>query len=140
MKLPITGGCACGEVRYECSAAPLLMIKCHCRDCQRISGGPYTPAVVLPIGAFRITQGRIRHFGTPSLAGGHNLRGFCPHCGSRITGAEDPARGVIAVVASSLDDPGWFEPKLDMFVADAQPWDIMDPKLPKFAQYMPRPR
>jgi hypothetical protein len=26
-------------------AAPLRMLKCHCRDCQQLSGGPYTPVV-----------------------------------------------------------------------------------------------
>ncbi|HVU27435.1 MAG TPA: hypothetical protein VHG71_06825 [Verrucomicrobiae bacterium] len=39
MKLPSTGGCVCGEIRYECDSRPLTMLKCHCRDCQRVSGG-----------------------------------------------------------------------------------------------------
>src|SRR5207244_770313 len=101
MTLPITGGCACETVRYESSAEPLLMVKCHCRDCQRVTGGPYVPAVVFPFPAFRVTQGTIQHFATSSDGGGHNLRGFCAKCGSRLTGAENPQRGIIAVVASS---------------------------------------
>jgi hypothetical protein len=138
MKLPITGGCVCGAVRYECAAAPLLMLKCHCRDCQQVSGGPYVPAVVFPIRAFKITQGALQHYATPSLAGGHNLRGFCAQCGSRLTGAENPEKGIIGVVASSLDDPSLFKSQMDIFVCDAQSWDLMDPALPKHQQYMPR--
>ncbi len=138
MKLPITGGCVCGAVRYECSAAPLMMLKCHCRDCQQISGGPYAPAVIFPIKVFKVIKGVIQHYGTPSLGGGHNLRGFCAQCGSRLTGAENPERGIIGVVASSLDDPGIFKPQMDIFVSDAQHWDLMDPNLPKHQQYMPR--
>jgi hypothetical protein len=134
VKLPITGGCVCGAVRYECHAAPLMMLKCHCRDCQQISGGPYTPAVIFPLQAFKVTKGEIRHYGTPSLGGGHNLRGFCPQCGSRLTGAENPQKGIIGVVASSLDDPCLFKPQMDIFTADAQPWDLMDPALPRHPQ------
>jgi hypothetical protein len=44
MKLPFTGGCACGAIRYECNAEPIMMGKCHCRDCQHISGGPFVPS------------------------------------------------------------------------------------------------
>jgi hypothetical protein len=139
MKLPFTGGCVCGDLRYECSAEPIAMLKCHCRDCQRITGGAYVPAVIVPLRAFKITQGSIQHFATESQAGGHNMRGFCPKCGSRLTGAENPEKGIIGLLASSLDDPSWFVPKFDFFVSDAQPWDLMDPRIPKYPQSMPRP-
>ena len=33
MEIPFTGGCACGAIRYECSAEPIMMFKCHFRDC-----------------------------------------------------------------------------------------------------------
>lgn len=138
MKLPMTGGCVCGAVRYECHAEPLLMVKCHCRDCQRVTGGPYVPAVVFPFAAFRITAGELQHFATSSERGGHNLRGFCAKCGSRLTGAEDAQRGIIAVVASSLDDPSIFVPKFEMFVEDAQPWDLMDASTKKFPKGLPQ--
>lgn len=96
------------------------------------------PAVVFPFKAFKVTKGVLQHYGTPSINGGHNLRGFCAKCGSRLTGAENPERGIIAVTASSLDDPSWFQPAMDIFVADAQAWDLMDPALPKHAQHMPQ--
>ena len=38
MSQAYTGGCACGAIRYEIDAEPLLMSDCQCRDCQRISG------------------------------------------------------------------------------------------------------
>jgi hypothetical protein len=52
MNLPFTaftGGCLCGEARYECSSRPLTKVKCHFRDCQRVSGGPYAPMASVDI-------------------------------------------------------------------------------------------
>jgi hypothetical protein len=40
-------------------------------------------------------------------------------------------------LAASLDDPSWFQPQMDIFVSDAQPWDQMDPAIVKFGQYPP---
>lgn len=34
----ITGGCACGAIRYECTAEPVAAMHCQCRDCQHSSG------------------------------------------------------------------------------------------------------
>lgn len=33
--------------------------------------------------------------------------------------------------AGSLDDPSWYAPSRDIYVKSAQPWDQMDPNLPK---------
>ena len=139
MKIPFTGGCACGAIRYECTAEPILMLKCHCRDCQRITGGGFAAAVLVPAQAFRLTQGQLFYHFTPSLAGGKHKRGFCAQCGSRLTVAEkqdEPSR-FVGILAGSLDDPSWFHSQMDTFAADAQPWDQMDPALPKYDQYPP---
>lgn len=139
MKAPFSGGCTCGAIRYECAAEPVAMIKCHCRYCQRATGGAFAPAVLVPTDSFKLTRGTPRYYLTPSAAGGRHQRGFCADCGSRLTGGENPDRqtGVVGVNAGSLDDPGAFLPEMDIWVSDAQPWDHMDPKLPKFETYPP---
>ena len=80
-----TGGCVCGAIRYEVSARPIMMFNCHCRDCQRTTGGAFTPVVYVPAKAFKITKGSPRYYSTPSEMVGHNKRGFCPECGSRLS-------------------------------------------------------
>jgi hypothetical protein len=137
MNLPFAGGCVCGDVRYECSAEPITMTKCHCRDCQRITGGAYLPAVIVPLRAFKITKGSIQHFSTECQAGGYNMRGFCYRCGSCLTGGENPEKGIIGLLASSLDDPSWFVPQFVLFISDAEPWDLMDPNTPKYPRSIP---
>jgi hypothetical protein len=40
--------------------------------------------------------------------------------------------------AGSVDDPSWIRPTRDIYTASAQPWDHLDPTLPKFPQMPPR--
>ena len=43
--MKISGGCYCGEIKYEADGEPRVKIQCHCRECQYFSGGH--PNVVL---------------------------------------------------------------------------------------------
>jgi hypothetical protein len=61
MKIPFTGGCVCGAIRYECSAEPIMMFKCHCRDCQQVTGGGFVAGLLVPASAFRLTKGQLRY-------------------------------------------------------------------------------
>jgi len=132
---PFTGGCACGAIRYESAAEPVLMLHCHCRDCQRASGGPFSSYVIVPKEAFKLTQGSVRFHDLPSDRGGKTHRGFCPDCGSPIMVRTDAAPQVVAVRPASLDDPSWFNPQMDTWTVDAHPWDQMSPALVKFEKY-----
>jgi hypothetical protein len=107
---------------------PLSRLSAHYRE--RVHTCVYVPAK-----AFKITKGSPRFHPTPSEMGGHNKRGFCPECGSRLFGGEsEHGQGI---TASSLDDPSLFNPEVNMWVSDAQPWDHIDPNLPKFEKYPP---
>ena len=59
-------------------------------------------------------------------------RGFCPNCGARLFGKADASPHVTSIMTGSLDDPRWFRPQADIYTASAQPWDYMNPDLPKF--------
>lgn len=112
------------------------MFKCHCRDCQRLSGGAFAPVVFVPRERLRITRGEVRRHATQGAAGEH-IRGFCPSCGSRLTGGEGPGSPGIGVTAASLDDPSGFEPQMEIWSSDAQPWDVLNPALPHHPQNPP---
>jgi hypothetical protein len=100
------------------------------------TGGPYTPVVLVPAKAFKLTRGTLRHYFTETVKGEKHKRGFCSECGSRITGAESDKPGRwIGVTASSLDNPSIFQPESDIFIAHAQPWDLLDPARPKHEEY-----
>ena len=134
---PFTGGCACGAVRYESTAEPVFMLNCHCRDCQRSSGGPFSSFVVVPKETFKVVKGALRFYGSPSEAGGLTQRGFCPECGTPVAGNPDVAPHITAIRVASLDDPSGFQPQAEVWACDAQPWDQLNPALPKFEKYPP---
>ena len=50
----LSGGCACGAIHYECNVDPVLMLNCHCRDCQQASGSAYAAVVVVPKAAVQM--------------------------------------------------------------------------------------
>ncbi len=64
-----------------------------------------------------------------------NHRGFCPECGSPIQSSPDAVPNTVALRVASLDEPGCFEPQMDVWTSDAQPWDDMNPALPNFEKY-----
>ena len=131
MTTEITGGCLCGAVSYVCSSEPLYAGNCHCRSCQKVSGGVGTSAMGVPADALTIT-GEVKYFNDKADSGGVSSRGFCPECGSRLFGTSSNMPGLVAIMAGSLDDPSLFKPTMNVYVASAQPWSLMDPNLAKF--------
>ncbi len=131
MKLPITGGCLCGSVRYEIDEKPIGAGNCHCRTCQKSVGTAYMPVLFVPYKALKIT-GTVKEFATLSASGNTMNRGFCPECGTALFGRNSGNDKIRPVNAATLDEPGLYEPHMDFWVSDAQPWDVMDPDLPKF--------
>jgi hypothetical protein len=133
MKVPFTGGCLCGNIRYECSAEPLYMGNCHCRDCQRATGSAFAAAMLVPRNAVTIV-GEVKYHEVTGDSGSPVGRGFCPNCGSRLF-SKPPMPEFFGIMAGSLDDPSGFQPQVDCYTASAQPWDYMNPDLPKFSKF-----
>lgn len=128
-----TGGCLCGAVRYKCSAEPVWSGNCHCRDCQKLSGGAYIPTLFVPENLVTIS-GEVKYYEKNGDSGHRVRRGFCPTCGSQLFGKPELVPGVLGIRAGSFDNPALYQPSMDVYVASAQPWDVMNPDLPKFLQ------
>ena len=137
--VPFTGGCACGAIRYECTAPPLRMVNCHCRDCQRASGSGYSATLVMSASSVRLLRGTCREHPIVAESGNVAKREFCGVCGTPLFSGSSARPEFLGVKAASLDDSSWFAPEADVWVESAQPWDPMDPDIPKFPRNRPRP-
>jgi len=101
--MTMTGGCQCGALRYRAEGEPLIQGFCHCRNCQRISGGGHVGFICFPEGAVTI-EGATRSYGLTGGSGRTATRYSCPTCHSGVFGRADVMPGQINLYAGSLDD------------------------------------
>jgi hypothetical protein len=87
----------------------------------------------VPAEALKIS-GNVKYYDSKGDNGNIFTRGFCPECGARMFGKSSGFPDPAMITAGSLDDPSWFHPAMDFYVSSAQPWDHMNPALPKFAK------
>ena len=117
-KLPWTGGCRCGAVRFTVTAAPLISMACHCTGCQRMTASAFSLSLALPEAGFSVTKGE------PVLGGlrQQTRHYFCPDCKSWVyTRPADPP-GLVNLRATMLDEAAWFVPHVEFFTAEKLPW------------------
>ena len=127
MTAPFTGGCACGGVRYEVTAEPAFAVNCHCKDCQRATGGQMATLAAVPKSAFRLTEGSTKSFGYIGDSGKPLQRHFCADCGSRLFSNVEAMPDMVFVSAGSMDDASWLKPHMQIYASSAQPWATIPP-------------
>jgi hypothetical protein len=121
MKLPLTGGCQCGAVRYEIDAEPLTVIACHCTQCQRQSASAFGMTVPVPRAALKIVKGNPAHWSRIAESGNELGAAFCPNCGVRLY--HEPAnKAFLNLKAGTFDDTSWIQPVGHIWTEKAQPW------------------
>lgn len=118
LSLPATGGCRCGAVRFEITAAPLLTMACHCNGCQRMTGSAFSLSAAIPSDGFRVTAGE------PVIGGLHGATRhfFCPRCLSWLFTRPEGMDGFVNLRPTMLDEPSWFEPFIETCTAEGFHW------------------
>jgi len=125
IKLPQTGGCQCGALRYEITQAPQMVYTCHCTDCQRMTSSAFSMAVVLAEGACRLIQGEPRAVQRTADSGRVTTRWVCPECGSWVCRAPTPGSTIRNVRGGTLDDTSWLRPTVHFWTRSKQPWVVL---------------
>jgi hypothetical protein len=129
--LPISGGCACGSIRYEIQAQPLFMFQCHCRDCQRSTGGLYAPNVWFPVPEIKLNL-EPKTYEVVSDAGHQICHDFCENCGSPIGMRTSNYLGGRGFRAATLDNWDWLEPMANIYMKNSPKWEVTNPDLEIF--------
>jgi len=139
--LPLEGGCTCGQVRYRLEAAPLFVHCCHCRWCQRESGGAFVINALIESDRITLVAGEPLRVTTPSASGRGQVIVRCEKCHvalwSHYTGA-GPRFGFVRV--GTLDNPDPLSPDIHIFTESRQPWVELPADVPAMPQYYDRER
>lgn len=133
MKIPLSGGCACGAIRFTCSSAPVAMLNCHCRDCQRSSGAPFASGIVVLSSDLEVTGKPAAHR-VQASSGMHTTRSFCSACGTPLFTQGESNPTFTSIRFASLDESSDFRPVLDIWTSSAPPWVCLDKGIPQFPQ------
>jgi hypothetical protein len=122
MAATYTGGCQCGNIRYEILGTPKQIVACHCSDCQRQSGSAFGMTLVVDEADFRLIQGEVKTFTSKSDRGRAKLGAFCPDCGTRIYHKPEWRKGTVSVKPGTLDDTRWLTPDVHLWTRSKQSW------------------
>ncbi|WP_312780841.1 GFA family protein [Brevundimonas sp.] len=116
-KLPWTGACLCGQVKVRVTEAPVVAAACHCRACQKLTGGAYSLSLMLPASGLSVE-------GETEIGGLHNPvpeHHFCPSCKNWLFTRGIAGGAFVNVRPSLLDDGGWVVPYADTWTAQSLP-------------------
>ncbi len=125
LKLPLQGGCQCGQLRYKVSELPSTLYCCHCTECQGQASSAFGMSLRVSSDSVKLTGeygSFFRDEGSPNAVEGV----FCSKCGSRVVhrGRGDDAGA--SIKAGSLDDKSWLEPVGHIWTKSAQKWVKLD--------------
>ena len=123
--MTLTGGCFCGDLRYEISSEIPWRALCLCKTCQKISGGAGNLFVGLEASAFRYTQGEPQRFNRDG-ADTTPTREFCGRCGVHVAGRLAAIPDGVVVKIGTLDDPSVFEgPNMVFWAQEKQDFHLL---------------
>jgi hypothetical protein len=122
MKLPQTGGCLCGNIRYEITEAPRAVYTCHCLDCQRLTSSAFSMAIVVTNAAFHLMGVEPRQIQSMADSGHVKIRWVCPQCGCWVCSVGGWDSGTRRVRAGTLDNTSWLRPTMHFWTRSKQPW------------------
>ena len=102
----MSGGCACGRVRYKASVEPQEAYLCHCRMCQRSTGSVSIAFVNAKLDAMSWESEPDWYESSPIAR-----RPFCSQCGTSLGFQFREGSDKMDLTVASFDDPSPFKPK-----------------------------
>jgi hypothetical protein len=110
-------------VTFRAEGDAVIQAACHCTDCQRQTGGPFSVIVGVPRESFSAAGESLSTFSTVGTDhGGETQRSFCSKCGSPVFSIAAVAPELVFIKAGALDDASWVKPAVEAWTSSAQPW------------------
>lgn len=117
-----TGGCRCGATRFEARGAPRFVGNCHCEDCRRATGAPFSTYAGYKSENVRWSGAPRRIYESSSGV----FRGFCGNCGAPLSYQGQKWSGETHLFLGTFDDPRALTPTGEAFAEERLPWARID--------------
>ncbi|TMQ68769.1 MAG: GFA family protein [Candidatus Eisenbacteria bacterium] len=135
MTVTLNGGCACGEVRYRLTSAPMFVHCCHCLNCQRHTGSAFVINLLIEAARVELLSGAPLPVTMP-LGGGTPNRIFrCPGCQVALWSEYGGRSQVWFVRGGTLDEPSAVAPDVHIYTRSKLPWVQVPESVPAFDAY-----
>src|SRR5437867_12092764 len=109
MAKKVTGGCACGSIRYQLLDKPMFVHCCHCDDCQRLTGSAFVLNAIIETQAIKLLRGKPVAVSVPRENGPHEIY-RCPKCQTALWSDYGRKPNLRFVRVGTLDKPGALKP------------------------------
>ena len=126
----LTGGCFCGQIRYEVAGTAFHESNCHCSICRRTTGAPFVAWFSVSRSQLRLLSGESRRFQSSPKA----TRSFCPRCGTQLIFEHQDFPDEIGVTTASLDDAARAPPKSHIHTSSKLNWIKLADRLPEYQE------
>ena len=135
MSAGLTGGCACGKVRYELTDAPMFVHCCHCLNCQRQTGTAFVLNMMIEASRVELLSGTPTAVAMPRDEGRLHRIFRCPKCQVAVWSEYGGRSEVLFVRAGTLDDPATVSPDVHIYTRSKLPWITLPASVPAFEEY-----
>jgi hypothetical protein len=130
----VTGGCACGGVRYRLASEPLFVHCCHCLNCQRQTGGAFAINLLIEAERVEVLTGEPEPVDAPRDDGSAQRIYRCPSCRVAVF-SEYGWPEIRFVRGGTLDDPASVEPDIHIFTKSKLLWIVLPEGVPAVEIY-----
>jgi len=133
----LTGGCSCGQVRYQLLDKPMRVHCCHCTDCQRHTGSAFVLNAIFETSAIKLLRGKLEAVPVPRAYGPHDIY-RCPKCKVALWSDYGRRYQIRFVRVGTLDVPSALRPDIHIYTATKVPWLKLPRGTPAFREYYDR--
>jgi hypothetical protein len=134
MEKKVTGGCACGSIRYQLLDKPMFVHCCHCEDCQRLTGSAFVLNAIIETRAIKLLRGKPVAVPVPRENGPHDIY-RCPKCQTALWSDYGRKPNVRFVRVGTLDKPGALKPDVHIYTRWKAKWLKLPKRTPSFRDY-----
>ncbi len=125
----INGKCLCGKVEYSIPDNLIYAGYCHCFECRRWTGSPFSASGGVPTVDFKLVKGEDNL--TCYKKGEHTLAYFCKSCSSMIYGDVQNYQMTFVLLGTLNESPS-LKPQWHIYTGSKVDWYQITDSLPQY--------